>query len=380
MSVFVIAGPGLNAFAMAVTTREWYSSLKPYSLGLLKPASCLVRWYFCWLTRSSHRLCREMVLQVTNRWNPPDKDNGLLWKVGNLRTSKEMLEKIAELDYSQSQLRDLNAQMRHWLDVADEDMAVLRSENVALRKQVQALEKIVNEAQQVEAEPCRALLTDVLDVKRCNEEKIKKLEEESTMMKEQNKKLITELKNLKQEQEQDKLSLTKFRAALIKFEFEMEEAQSGLQHRDEIIHKKNMQLKHSEETVGEYSIIIKDLKETNQELKKQLEDRQDETALSALNDLMEEKEGSPSPPLSFADELKLLVSSDEVKPSMPDSKHQSHEETETKELLKPQSLTKDLHTNRRLQEKTIFRRKVELSGVHSPPEFRYDRVRQTSVG
>ncbi|XP_018554873.2 kinectin [Lates calcarifer] len=261
-------------------------------------------------------------------------------------TSKEMLEKIAELDYNQSQLRDLNTQMRHWLDVADEDMAVLRSENVALRKQVQALEKIVNEAQQVEAEPCRALLTDVLDVKRRNEEKIKKLEEESTMMKEQNKKLTTELKNLKQEREQDKLSLTKFKAALIKFEFEMEEAQSGLQHRDEIIHKKNMQLKHLEETVGEYSIIIKDLKQTNQELKKQLEDRQDETALSALNDLTEEKEGSPSPPLSFADELKLLVSSDEVKPSTPDSKRQSHEESETEELLKPQSLTEDLHTNR----------------------------------
>lgn len=47
-----------------------------------------------------------------------------------------MLEKIAELDYSQSQLRDLNAEMRHWLDVADDEMAVLRSENTAFRKQV----------------------------------------------------------------------------------------------------------------------------------------------------------------------------------------------------------------------------------------------------
>lgn len=47
-----------------------------------------------------------------------------------------MLEKIAELDYSQSQLRELNAEMRHWLDVADDDMAVLRSENLSLKKQV----------------------------------------------------------------------------------------------------------------------------------------------------------------------------------------------------------------------------------------------------
>ncbi len=47
-----------------------------------------------------------------------------------------MVEKIAELEYSQSQLRDLNAEMRHWLDVADDEMAMLRSENDTLTKQV----------------------------------------------------------------------------------------------------------------------------------------------------------------------------------------------------------------------------------------------------
>lgn len=52
------------------------------------------------------------------------------------RTPKDMLEKIAELDYSQSQLRDLNAEMRHWMDVADDEVAVLRTENAHLRKQV----------------------------------------------------------------------------------------------------------------------------------------------------------------------------------------------------------------------------------------------------
>lgn len=47
-----------------------------------------------------------------------------------------MLEKIAELDYSQNQLRDMNSAMRNWLDAAEDDIAVLRSENAALRKQV----------------------------------------------------------------------------------------------------------------------------------------------------------------------------------------------------------------------------------------------------
>lgn len=49
-----------------------------------------------------------------------------------------MLEKLAEQNYSQNQLRDLNAKMRHWLDVADDELVSLRSENTRLRKQVHA--------------------------------------------------------------------------------------------------------------------------------------------------------------------------------------------------------------------------------------------------
>lgn len=48
-----------------------------------------------------------------------------------------MLEKIAELEYSQSLLRDQNADMRKLLDAADDDMAALGSENKSLRKQVE---------------------------------------------------------------------------------------------------------------------------------------------------------------------------------------------------------------------------------------------------
>ncbi|XP_019935377.2 myosin heavy chain, embryonic smooth muscle isoform-like isoform X2 [Paralichthys olivaceus] len=261
-------------------------------------------------------------------------------------TPMEMLEKITELDYSQSQLKELNTTMRHWLDVADDDMAVLRSENVTLKKQVKVLEKLISEAQEVEEEPCRLLVTNDLDVKRCSEKEIQKMEEESTTMKEQNKKLTTELKNLQQEREQDKISLSKFKAAMKTLEFEMEEANAGLQQRDESLHQSNLQLKHLEETVEEFSIIIKDLRGTNQELREQWEDRQDEALLSALSDLTEENDGSLSPPLSLLEEIKLLASSDEVKTSMSDSTHLIHKETETEDLLKPQSLEEDLQTKR----------------------------------
>lgn len=53
------------------------------------------------------------------------------------RLVREAREKIAELEYSQTHLRELNAEMRGWLDVADDDMAALRSENAALRSRVE---------------------------------------------------------------------------------------------------------------------------------------------------------------------------------------------------------------------------------------------------
>ncbi|XP_047441953.1 ninein-like [Mugil cephalus] len=255
---------------------------------------------------------------------------------------QEMLEKIAELDYSQSHLRDLNAEMRTWLDVADDDMALLRSENAMLRKQVKDLEMFINKAQQVEAEPCWSAQANDHSVKRCSEKKIQMLETESIKLKEQNKKLNAELTSLQQERDQDKISLSNFKVSLHDFEFGMEEVQYELQHKDEVIHQKNLQLQHFEETVEEFSDVIKDLRLTNQELKKQLEDKLAEASFAAVNDLMREKEGSFCPPLSFAEEIKLLASAAEN--SFTHVTDLRHEETEAEELLEPQSLTVVLQT------------------------------------
>ncbi|XP_037636944.1 uncharacterized protein LOC119494842 isoform X2 [Sebastes umbrosus] len=274
-------------------------------------------------------------------------------------TPKEMLEKIAEQDHSLSQQRELTVKMRHWLDVADDDMAMLRSDNAVLRKQVKTQEKIISEAQQVEVEPCSGLLADDLAEKRCSEKKIQELEKESTMMKEQNKKLTEELKSLQQDRDRDKISLSKFSVALQTLECGMEEAQLGLQSRDEVIHQKNLQLKHLEETVEDFSNIIECLRLTSQELREQLEDRQDEDSFAIVKDMMGDKEGSLSPCLSFAEEMKLLGCSAEVKTVAPsaevktvassaevktDSTDLRHEESE--ELPKPPSVTVDFQTKR----------------------------------
>ncbi|XP_049442513.1 microtubule-associated tumor suppressor 1 homolog isoform X2 [Epinephelus fuscoguttatus] len=257
---------------------------------------------------------------------------------------KEMCEEIAELNFSLNQQKDLNAKMRQWLDVSDDEMAMLRSDNAFLRKQVKDQEKIIREAQQVEAEPCRGLLADDLEAKKCLEKKIQELEKESSSLKEQNKQLTAELKSLQQERDRDKITLRKSKATLQALEWEMAEAELGLQVRDEVIHQRDLQLKYAKETVEECSNIIEDLRLTNQALKEQLEDRLDEASLATENDLMGGKEGPLSPPLSFALEMKLLASSAEVKTSMSDSTDLRNEETE--KLRKPQSLTVERQNRR----------------------------------
>ncbi|XP_031592764.1 uncharacterized protein LOC116317793 isoform X4 [Oreochromis aureus] len=229
---------------------------------------------------------------------------------------KKMLEKIAELEYSQSLLRDQNADMRKLLDAADDDMAALGSENKSLRKVVETMENFFQDLQQTEAEPCIALADD-FEAHRWNVEKIHELEKESTVMKEQYEKLTAK--------------------------FQREEDQSKLEHKDEVIHQIDLQLKQLHETVEECFNNIKDLRQTTQELSKQMEDRRDE----ATFDLMREKERVPDRPLSFAEEIKLLASTAEVNDGMTNSTNLGNclqEEPETEELLKPHLLTVNLQS------------------------------------
>ncbi|MED6272790.1 hypothetical protein CHARACLAT_000327, partial [Characodon lateralis] len=269
---------------------------------------------------------------------------------GNM-SRKDMLDKIAELDYSGNQLRELNAEMRHWLDVADDDMAVLRSENANLRKQVKDLEKSLSGLQQVEVEPCGPLLADGLDEKQIFEKRIQDLEKVTIKVQEENKELTAKLKNLKQQRDQDKITLSKLRTEFENLEIGVEEVQLQLQRKDELIHQRNQQLKHLEETVEEYSDIIKDLRLAKQELSNQLEDRRDEASLFTMTEVMREKEGQPSPHLSIADEIQLLFSFSEMKestdPTSVTSELDKNVETDDEELLEPHSLTTDLRSGNR---------------------------------
>ncbi|XP_054647889.1 uncharacterized protein LOC129189812 isoform X2 [Dunckerocampus dactyliophorus] len=253
-------------------------------------------------------------------------------------TPKAMLEKISELAHSHRKLMVVNAELRELLDAADDELTLMRSENDALRKQVKTMEQVITVGLQGETEPYGAHLGHDLDVKQRNtENKVQELEMESLVMKEQNAGLTSEVQSLQEQSKKDKISLKRFSVAIQNLEFCVEEAQVGLQQRDEIIQQNKLQLKQAEETVEEYFNIIKDLRLTNQELKSQLEDREDEASLDSRNDLMGEKEASNIPGMSFAEEVKLLASTVEMKSLLVPCKDSSHVYT-SQEVHQPQSV------------------------------------------
>ncbi|XP_024138650.1 uncharacterized protein LOC112153014 isoform X3 [Oryzias melastigma] len=206
-------------------------------------------------------------------------------------SQNEMIEKIAELDHSLSQQRDRNIQMRHFLDAADDEIAMLRLDNSTLKKQLEALKKVNSEEPQVEVEPC---MCSAGDVNRCNEIRAHDLEKEVTDLKEQNKQLTEQIT---EERDQNKMSLSRMGAAHQSLERGLEEAQLELQQKDEI--------------------ILQDLRLTKQDLLEKLEDRREEASMASALELMRADQGEPAPLVSIAEEI-LLASPPELTPQDPE--------------------------------------------------------------
>ncbi|XP_057705919.1 uncharacterized protein LOC130923852 isoform X3 [Corythoichthys intestinalis] len=231
-------------------------------------------------------------------------------------TAKEVPDKIAELDKSRSQLHLQNTEMKNLLGAANDEMTALRSENDAFRKRVDALEQTLN-SQRLEAQLVKLPMVNGFD------------EDESNLIKEENAKLTAKVRRLQVQREQDKKSLSEFSVALQNIERE------ALQQKDEFIEQNKLQLKQAEETVEEYSNIIKDLRETNQLLRSQLEDREDEALLATYSDSVGENEASHHPVMTFAEEIMLLVAPVEMKSITAPSMDSVQEDTKAEELTSP---------------------------------------------
>ncbi|XP_061783655.2 uncharacterized protein [Nerophis lumbriciformis] len=163
------------------------------------------------------------------------------------------------------------------------------------------LEQMNTDGVRGKVEPCRWHLDqDPGEKSRKTEYMIEKLEMQSMVMKEQNKELTAEVQILQEQKEKDQIRLNRFSLALQNLE---------------------------------------DLRLTNQELKSQLEDREDEASLDTLNDLLGDKEASHVPAMSLAEEIRLLASTAGMKSMLVPSKDSSHEDSEPEEasslLVKP---------------------------------------------
>ncbi|XP_057705917.1 liprin-alpha-2-like isoform X1 [Corythoichthys intestinalis] len=244
-------------------------------------------------------------------------------------TAKEVPDKIAELDKSRSQLHLQNTEMKNLLGAANDEMTALRSENDAFRKRVDALEQTLN-SQRLEAQLVKLPMVNGFDVRQSTRVEQQELQEdESNLIKEENAKLTAKVRRLQVQREQDKKSLSEFSVALQNIERE------ALQQKDEFIEQNKLQLKQAEETVEEYSNIIKDLRETNQLLRSQLEDREDEALLATYSDSVGENEASHHPVMTFAEEIMLLVAPVEMKSITAPSMDSVQEDTKAEELTSP---------------------------------------------
>nr|XP_061783655.1 uncharacterized protein LOC133575142 isoform X5 [Nerophis lumbriciformis] len=163
------------------------------------------------------------------------------------------------------------------------------------------LEQMNTDGVRGKVEPCRWHSDqDPGEKSRKTDYMIEKLEMQSMVMKEQNKELTAEVQILQEQKEKDQIRLNRFSLALQNLE---------------------------------------DLRLTNQELKSQLEDREDEASLDTLNDLLGDKEASHVPAMSLAEEIRLLASTAGMKSMLVPSKDSSHEDSEPEEasslLVKP---------------------------------------------
>uniref|UniRef100_H3DHA7 Uncharacterized protein n=1 Tax=Tetraodon nigroviridis TaxID=99883 RepID=H3DHA7_TETNG len=219
-------------------------------------------------------------------------------------TQEEMLSKIAELNHSSSHLKGLNASMMQWLDAAESEIVTLNSDNKSLRTKVNMLEKIVTDTQEDRGEPHPPPPTDD---KPKTEQRMRKMEEQLTLMKEHNKRRTSELKDLQQERDQDRKSLGKMSHTVHILQAYLEEAQLELQQKDKVIEEKNLVIRIAEETLEEFSNTIEHLRTTSHKLKLQLEERQDESSFTFLNELVEDKiKGFPTSGMSYAEEVMQL--------------------------------------------------------------------------
>ncbi|XP_028314585.1 uncharacterized protein LOC114470550 isoform X2 [Gouania willdenowi] len=162
----------------------------------------------------------------------------------------EVMQHLAVLKDSHSQLEYLSKDLKQWVNVVDEEMSELRSQNSSMLQYIKRLEKLLSEKAHTEAETHRFLGDKI------NPQKMNKMEKEAALMMEETQKLTAELRNLQEEKQKTQANMICFMKDLKTMKCHLDQVVLQVQKKDEIIHQGKLKLKRFEETVGEYTNII----------------------------------------------------------------------------------------------------------------------------
>ncbi|XP_028316188.1 coiled-coil domain-containing protein 157-like [Gouania willdenowi] len=291
-------------------------------------------------------------------------------------SSKQMMEQIADLTHSQSQLKELTKEMTQWLDVADEEISELRSQNTSMTKHIKRLEKLLSEKAHNEAESSGLLRGEDLDADKINAQKMNKMEKEAALMMEETQKLTAEMRSLQEQKEKDQAHIRDITTDLETFKCYIEQVELEQQQKDEIIHQRTLQLIHFEKTVGEYTNIVEDLRLTNQELKRQLEEALERTSIAALNEPEAQNERALSSPQSVAQEIQAKAAALMEENLKLTAEIRSLQEEKLKDQAKQRDITADLKTFKCYLEQVELeqQRKDDIFDQIGMPDVTYDSL------
>uniref|UniRef100_A0A4W5N4P0 KASH5-like coiled-coil domain-containing protein n=1 Tax=Hucho hucho TaxID=62062 RepID=A0A4W5N4P0_9TELE len=187
-------------------------------------------------------------------------------------SSEERRDVLAELVYSRSRLKQLNSELQRTVEVADDNNTLLRTENTALRNQVKGMKQSIHDAEQLmdELEEIRSLLVEKDDATGNLEAYIKQLEKEKEILEDKIETIGSEMSRIIPDRATDKKKIVNLSQALQALQLRLEESRLALDHRDEVLRKKDFVVEQLEQSLTEYSSIAQDLKEKMKDLQSQL--------------------------------------------------------------------------------------------------------------
>ncbi|CDQ88198.1 unnamed protein product, partial [Oncorhynchus mykiss] len=236
-----------------------------------------------------------------------------------LRSSEERRDVLAELVYSRSRLKQLNSELQRTVEIADDNNTLLRTENTALRNQVKGMKQSIHDAEQLmdELEEIRSLLVEKDDATGNLEAYIKQLEKEKEILEDQIETIGSEMSRIIPDRATDKKKIVNLSQALQALQLRLEESRLALDHRDEVLRKKDFVVEQLGQSLTEYSSIAQDLKEKMKDLQSQLAEALINGGEGGYMSLDGTLSAATQRSISLAEELGLLPcmmedSSDEV--------------------------------------------------------------------